>query len=224
MNIFVFYLCLVAITVCLCACGGGGGDVGGGGVLASGVVVASPPAASPGPASAPARDCTVDFRGDSILHGENTHGVLPETLAQHLERISPLYTVNDLAINGSAINDTVPLLPPAVFHSRFQVLEWGVNDPAHGYTDIKAAYRTVVANVRQAGKVPVITGIDSSFTNSSIATQAKEVALELKVAYAGWDDIKGTTIDGLHPDQVTANVLTQKIVDTLNDLAPECAK
>ena len=32
------------------------------------------------------------------------------------------------------------------------------------------------------------------------------------------------TFDGLHPDQPTSNALSQKIIDVLDFLAPECVK
>ena len=218
------YLCLVAIAVGLAACGGGGGGAGGGGVPAAGVVAESQPVATPG-AATPLRDCSVDLWGDSILHGQNTHGPLAESPADYIKRVRSAYTVEDKSVNGQGINSQAAALTPAAFaDARFHVLEWGVNDTAQGYTDVAAAYRRVVASVQAAHKTAVITGIDTAYNNPAIIAQPLEVATDMKVAYAGWDKVQGGTADGLHPDQATSNALAQRIVDSLDVLAPECSK
>lgn len=211
----------------LAACGGGGS--GGGGVPASVVAAVAVPVATPVPATVatpdPVRDCTVDLYGDSVLHGQNGAGLLAETPAQFIKRTRPAYTVKDWAVDGAGIYQQLPFMLPVTFgDARFAVLEWGIADSLAGYTDIATPYRTVIANVQLAHKTPVVTGIVSSFNKPDIAAQPKAVAKDLSVYYAGWDAVAITTVDGLHPDQTSSNVLAGKIIEVLDLLAPECIK
>lgn len=215
-------LALLLLVFLLAGCGGGGGGGGSGGGVPASVVAAPVPVAEPA-ASVP-RDCTLDLWGDSILAGQNPRGALTTTPAQYIQAHRPAYTVADDSVSGSGANASEGRLRARPLTARFVVLEWGVNDPAQGYTDIAGVLTRDVALVRAAGHTPVLTGIDAAFNNPAIIAQPLAVAQATGAAYADWPSVVGGTVDGLHPDQSTSDALAQKIIGVLDNLAPECVK
>ena len=215
-------LTLLLLALLLAGCGGGGGGGGSGGGVPASVVAAPTPVATP-VASVP-RDCTVDLWGDSILAGQGTRGQLAQTPAQYIQTKRPAYAVVDDSVSGSGANASESRLHARELTARFVVLEWGVNDPAQGYTDIAGVLTRDVAHVRALGHTPVLTGIDTAFNNPAIIAQPLAVAQATGAAYADWPSVQGGTVDGLHPDQTTSDAFAQKIVDVLDKLAPECMK
>lgn len=212
---------VLALAIALTGCGGGGGAVGGGGASLQSLVGASPPPVA-APAAPAAGTCSVALWGDSLLAGQSTKGQLATTPAQFIAAARPSYTVSDFTVSGSGANQMEPAFRAYPQTARFVVLEWGANDTTGGYTDITGVLTRDVQWVLTQGKVPVLTGIDPAYDNPLIIAQPIAVAKATGAAYAGWDQVTGGTVDGLHPDQATSNALAQKIIDVLDGLAPEC--
>lgn len=202
----------------LTACGGGGSG-------ASFAPVAAAPVAeaTEAPKPAPVTDCTVDLRGDSILHGENSTGHLEHRPADRIREWRPAYTVADNAVSGQSITWAIGTFLNTHLTARFVVLEWSTNDINAGL-DFEPALHQAVEHVKASGRTPVMTGMYPYVADPTKAEVIQRISREEKTAYAGWEQATGavqSATDG-HPSQTLSDDLTRRLVAVLDAIAPEC--
>lgn len=215
-SVFVLALMLCA-ALALAGCGGGGGSGGSGEPPVAGqVLVSSPsPVAPPVPASVGAGDCTIGLYGDSLM--VDAPVFVAETFPATMRRLRPAWTIVDHAIAGSIA--TVQVL---TFHPTepIAVIEWGLNDFINGPFDITGPLTVMVQNARAAGVTPVLTGVIGTKPDWAQQVEARTVASNLQVPYAGWDTLSGGSPDGTHADQALSIAMATALVQTLD---PVCA-
>lgn len=192
----------------------------------------SHPAAQPfqiGQASRP--DCSVVLYGDSILHGGYGGSMrLEEPPGQTLRRLRPVYTVDDLTVNGETATERSRSFDKERRTARFVVIEHGINDVARGL-ELEAALRRMIAISREEGREVVLTGLSRQPLSVPGRTEGdatiRRLAKELHVEYADWGAVqfaRNEMADVLHPAKPYSDRLVHRIVEALDRLAPECAR
>lgn len=192
----------------LASCGGGG--------------------AGPGPADLP----LVDLEGDSLTssHIAVPPGRLP---VPTVRRINELAADRFLAIDNSqpgariadALNgsDTMPGDPYAerikTMPARVVVLRWGGSDAILGTPPdvFERQLRQMVALTREAGPIPLLVEV---INHDQYKAQADtfnainhRVAADMGVDIVLIRDLPWALIDGIHPDQATADLIDARITD-----------
>lgn len=210
-----------ALCALLAACGGGSSD----------------PAPAPEPVTkrlpAPletqrAPDCTVDLYGDSIMAGWYLKDMGLETPGQMLKRMRPAYKVNERAVGGEQAVQRAPMFDGG--DSHFVVIEHGVNDAARGI-DFAAALRSMVRQAKAEGRTVILTGLSQHTFPLDWVTAANElvrrVAAEEGATFADWLSVPhkgaGEMWDETHPGDVFTERLVVRLIEKLDQLAPECA-
>jgi len=112
------------------------------------------------------------------------------------------------------------------------VIQWGINDVMQAPAYYKQALRAEVQRVNALGKRPVVTGlariIDPAYVIFRDAGDqiAREVAGEEGAAFADWGSVPfnvSEMIDPIHPGPIYQGRLTERLAETLDAVAPECA-
>jgi hypothetical protein len=176
-----------------------------------------------------ARDCTVTFEGDSILHGSYANNQrFDEPPAAMLRRLRPAYTVIDNSAPGTTAAQRAPVFSTAPLTTHFVVLQHGINDGQFGQP-YEPALRRMVAHVQAEGRTPVITGL-SRQTHPLLGRDAaddiaRRVAGETGALFADWGAVSfkpAEMADVLHPAPAYSERLVARIVSLLDRAAPEC--
>ena len=220
----------LAVILVLTACGGGGGGSAPLGPVGFQTAAQPTPAPSPTqtvaePVKAPV--CTVALYGDSILNGGVfPSGHLPETPAAYVRRLRPRYVVDDYSVTGDTAQAHLGPFLNDPHAQRFTVIEYGVNDAGAHYS-YEVPLRTMIQRVKATGGAAIVTGLSEreggAADRDAYDAIAKRVASEESATFANWGDVTPVrTLDGLHPDSVFSAALSQRIVDVLDKLAPEC--
>lgn len=155
---------------------------------------------------------------------------LDEPPGQTLRRLRPGYTVDDLTVNGETATERSRSFGKERRAARFVVIGHGINDVARGL-ELEAALRRMIAISREEGREVVLTGLSRQPLSVPGRTEGdatiRRLAKELRVAYADWGAVpfaRNEMTDVLHPAKPYSDRLVQRIVDTLDRLAPECAR
>lgn len=192
----------MSVALTLAACGGGGGD-----------------------APAPAQ-IVVEIYGDSIMSAPGIATPPPAAIRV----LRPAWVVNNHALAGSTLQQTLQGFASQPRTGRYVVLEHGGNDalilrtPAEFEADLREAIRIV----RAEGRVPVLTGIvdlpgDPVFFTTPVRARMAElnavtlvVAAELGLQHAGWrEDYRGpgdVISDQIHRTQEASDRLAALVV------------
>lgn len=214
----------LALLFVLAGCGGGGS--GGGGFP----VIANPTSPPPKPAPA-AGACTVVVYGDSIMAGQG--------IEAYVESRRPKWQVEDRAVGGTAL-----LALSGVFHSqprsaRIVVLENGAIDAWMGVpvSTVLATYSAMVDTIRAEGRVPIVTGYAhqrlGALDAGALARRdehdgaLKTFMLERGVAFVdlgavAWSPDEANLPDSMHPGPEYSARLADRLLSTLDRVAPEC--
>lgn len=197
----------VVLAASLAACGGGGSS--------------EPEQVTEAPAPVV---CTVDLYGDSIMAGT----LLPESPAAMLKRIRPAYAVNDYAISGEQAVQRAEKFDGG--NSRFVVIEHGVNDAGLGLP-YEPALRKMVQMAKAEGRTVIVTGLSQHTSPLNWVTAANEAARNVAasegVTFADWMTVpfggEAEMRDHTHPGSIYTERLVMRLVERLDQLAPECA-
>lgn len=208
-SVFVLALMLCA-ALALAGCGGGGSAGGSGEPPTQVLVSESPPPVAP-PVPKGAGDCTIGLYGDSLM--VDAPVFVAETFPATMRRLRPSWTIVDHAIAGSIA--TVQVLS---FHPTepVAVIEWGLNDFINGPFDITGPLTLMVRAARAAGSTPVMTGVLGTQPDFAQQIEARTVAQNEQVPYAGWDTLHGGSPDGTHADQALSIAMATALVQTLD--------
>lgn len=216
---------LLAAT--LTACGGGGGGSAAPPFFLPGAAAPSPAPQDP---PKPAPICTVDLYGDSIMYGGYALTLrLSTPPAAALRALRPAYTVVDRSANGDTITMRSMTFNNEARSGRIVVIEQGINDTGQGWP-IEALLTGMVEYVKAEGRTPVLTGLTRQFTpvkgRDEYDATIRRVADATGAAFADWGSVplnEGELADGLHPGQEYSARLVQRLAETLDEVAPECA-
>ncbi|MBT2322554.1 SGNH/GDSL hydrolase family protein [Variovorax paradoxus] len=217
--------------VVLAGCGGGG--AGGGGFAPSAATPAAQPA-TPAPApTAPQKDCSVTIYGDSIAVNN----------AAIFTQLRPHWRVVNKAVAGTKLATLSRTFNNDYRNTRFVVIENGNIDSWSGVGGlilIAAALPEMLEYVKAEGRVPVITGLSRVYAhpgtlmdaagvagNAMFNAALKTFAAERSVAFADWATVEfaadGADVpDGIHPRDAYSVRLVQRLVETMDRIAPEC--
>ncbi|NVM93236.1 SGNH/GDSL hydrolase family protein [Variovorax sp. SG517] len=227
-DIALTLIAILAIGALVPACGDSRGSIG---PASSSSKSSSAPAHPVAPDDPPptARDCTVTFEGDSILHGSYASNQrFDEPPAAMLTRLRPAYTVIDNSVPGSTAAQRAPVFAGAPLTTHFVVLQHGINDGQFGQP-YESALRRMVAHVQAQGRTPVITGLSRqpiTVTGRDAADDiARRVAAETGALFADWGAVSfkpAEMADVLHPAPAYSERLVWRIVSVLDRAAPEC--
>jgi hypothetical protein len=199
-------------------------------LLPSLALLAVAPTAPAASGTAP-RDCSVTLEGDSIMSGIHTPDTrLPESPAALLRRMRPAYTVTDNSASGSTAFARAPEFAKTPVTTRFVVLEHGINDAQFG-KPYEPALRGMVAHVKAAGRIPLITGLSRqplpSRGRDAHDQTARRVAADTGSLFVDWGAVAfkpREMADVLHPGPAYSARLMARLVAVLDMAAPECRR
>lgn len=206
---FIRYLCpLLAgffMSVALMGCGGGGGDA---------------------PAQVPV---SIEIYGDSIMTAPGIATPPPAAI----RAMRPAWVVNNHALAGSTLQQTLQGFASQSRTGRYVVLEHGGNDALEMRTpaEFEADLREAIRIVRSEGRVPVLTGIvdlpgDPRYFTEPVRLRMGELnavtlrlADELGLQHAGWrEDYRGpgdVIFDQIHRTQEASDRLASLVVTAI---------
>lgn len=175
--------------------------------------------------------CSVVLYGDSILHGGYGGSKrLDEPPAQTLRRIRPRYTVEDRTVNGETASDRSKSFGGEPRSARFVVLGHGINDVARNL-ELEPALRRMVTIARAEGRMVILTGLSRQPVAVPGRAQGdatvRRISTELQVGFADWGSVpyeRHEMADVLHPGKLYSDRLVQRIAESLDQMAPECAQ
>lgn len=195
-----------------------------------------------------ASDCSVTLYGDSVLNGAYT--ILPtrevhrldEPPSDTIQRLRPKYRVDDRTKNGQMAAELAETFVEDERSTRFVVIENGIID-AWRDKPMGEHLRSMAADVREEGRIPILTGLSKyvryddpepgyAMTPEMVSLrdeyhqQIKQMAAEEGFAFAdfglapfnGASDLK----DAVHPDKPYSDRLVERLLATLDTIAPEC--
>ncbi|MBO9515288.1 MAG: SGNH/GDSL hydrolase family protein [Variovorax sp.] len=218
----------LAATLFLVACGAVPGcntDIGDG-----------PPSAA---ASRPAQpiDCSVVLYGDSIMHGGYVDGTETKRHARHLsaelKAQRPAWTVDDRTVSGQSLAKMSKIFYKETRSARVVVLGSGIAEAWSG-GDVKAQLAQLVHDVRDEGRVPILTGYARQVPNGFMTPErlagrdradadVAALADELDVTFADFGAAGPVEIiDDVHPTQAYSLRITEQLIRALDKAAPEC--
>ena len=201
------------------------------------------PAATPGlpltytpPESALARqprqtdDCSVVLYGDSILRGGyGGNSRLTEPPEKTLRRLRPKYRIDDRTANGETATQRSKRFRSESRSSHFVVIAHGINDVAGGI-DPAPPVRQMVESAQAEGRVVILTGLSRQLIFIPGRVKADQaigrVAVETRAKFADWGSVpykSSEMADVLHPAKAYSDRLVERLVATLDSLAPACA-
>lgn len=213
----------------LAACGGGGGGAMPIAAAPQEPVKVAEPAKAPEPVKP---DCSVALWGDSIMAGVVPSGYLAETPAMGIKRLRPAYRVVDKSEPGTGAVGRLQMFESEPVTTRVVVIEWGINDAVTTTAEYyEGALREMVAYVKRAGSLPVITGLSYPTGNfrperDEFNAVALKVAADTGVDFGLWDHVAyadGDNADVIHPGQAYSTRLVEAITRALDRVSPECA-
>lgn len=193
------------------------------------------PAAAPSTeapvAQAPKRNCSVVIYGDSIGAGaQGLSARIPEPPAAAIERLRPAYVVTDRTQHGGSAHLQLEAFLNDTFDSHVVVIQFGINDAAHGY-EYETPLRAMVRRVKATGRVPVVTGLSRIIGRTKSRDEynevARKVASEEGAVFADWGEAafgEWDMQDVVHPAQAYSTRLVERLVQALDVAAPECAE
>lgn len=175
-------------------------------------------------------DCSVALWGDSILHGaHNGAHRLAEPPAAILQRLRPLYVVEDNSVPGDSAYARQPQFERLTLQARIVVLQYGINDAGHRYP-YEPSFRAMVAHVKAEGRTPLITGLSRVIGGMAGRDEndaiARRIAADTGSVFADWGEVRfdpADMADGVHPGPRYAERLTAQLAKALDRVAPECA-
>lgn len=187
-----------------------------------------------GSATAATPGCTIALWGDSILYGgfgSSMSNRIKDPPAIALKRIRPAWTVADHSVPGDSAHKRVPSFVLQPMPARVVVLQYGINDAGNSYP-YEPALRAMVDYVQAAGKTAVVTGLsqvkaDRMPLRDDYNATARRVAGEEGVAFADWGAVRfdpNDMADDIHPLQPYSSRLVERLAQTLDTIAPECAR
>lgn len=221
---------VLAAALALAGCGGGGGS---GGVYVS-EVAAAPQGPAQAPASVKQRSCTVTFYGDSILNGID---VAPSTL---LVNARPKWRVDDRTKPGQSLFLLSTLIANDARSTDYVVVENGVIDSWAG-EPVGQRLLDVVRLLQSEGRAVIITGYahqvvrtdqfawltaDQVARHDEWDAAAAYVAVQTGSIFANWSTVRfqgqEDIVDAVHPAHDYRIYLTNRLIETLDAVAPEC--
>lgn len=206
----------------LAGCGGGGGGGGGAPVMLGAV----PPQKQEAAREEPLKPvCTAEINGDSISAGQSLSGTLPVPLAERIRQHRPMWILQDNSVAGQSAAMLAPAFPNKVRSARVVVLALGTNDLSVG-TSPAEPIRAMAEYAKAEGRKVVIAGIpqmrDKHPRWDEFNADEMRTAQEVGAVWAGWPEVQGETLDGVHPTQAFSDALADRLVVAIESALPEC--
>lgn len=186
-------------------------------------VVAIPPENAP---KAAKPDCSLLLLGDSVLNG----GGMLEPPAATIKAARPAYDIADATQIGASASSKLPAILQAVITQRFVVVQYGLNDSGNG-TPYEAPMRSIIDHIKAKGHTPILTGISQvqagaqPLANWSTNNEtARKLAADYGIPFADWGavDLGNHYTNAIHPDQAGSRILSARLGEVLDAIAPEC--
>ena len=184
--------------------------------------------------------CSLDLYGDSILHGAYVHkegdreqaGRWTRFPAAEIKTQRPAYTIHDRTLSGQSLAAMTADFKVSDM-SRIVVLGNGIAEGWYG-GDVRNTLANLVQVIRKSGGTPIITGYARQLPNRYMTPKklagrdradndAREVAELMRVAFVDFGAAGPIEIvDNVHPSEAYSLRLTERLIKTLDELAPEC--
>ncbi|MDA7415332.1 SGNH/GDSL hydrolase family protein [Xenophilus arseniciresistens] len=179
---------------------------------------------------ADARQCSVALWGDSVLYGGYDLGEsrLDEPPADALRRLRPRWKVTDHSSNGASATYFSDDFLRSELPERVQLIQYGHNDQILELP-YEERMREMIEHAQAKKRSLIITGLSNvERTDKEIGyhAMARRLAQQHHVWFADFGNVEfhdGDTFDGRHPRPAYSLRLVQRIVQTLDQVAPECA-
>jgi hypothetical protein len=148
--------------------------------------------------------------------------------------------IEDRAVGGTALMQLASVFHGQPRSSRIVVLENGVIDSWVGVpvSTVLATYSAMIDTIKAEGRIPIVTGYAhqrlGTLDLGSLARRdehdgaLKTFMLERGVAFAdyntvAWGPTEAELPDSVHPGPEYSARLAQRLLETLDRVAPECA-
>lgn len=192
----------------LTGCGGGGASDGS-------VTPVAITAVAPAPVqSAPA--CHVVIYGDSII----ANSYETETMPASILRQRPTWTVDNRAVPGqTALAGATTYMSDSRPRGVVVVVEWGMNDLIQAEDQFLVPLTAFVKELQAEGDTVVLTGISAQTiwpNEDHYNGELLQLAVDSGSAFASWGEVAVTTVDGVHPNAASSEVLVENLLNTLD--------
>ncbi|MGO4392460.1 hypothetical protein AB4Z46_14030 [Variovorax sp. M-6] len=226
---------LLTLSLALAACSGDESRQDELGPLAGGAQPSLTGAPAP---SGAAPDCSVVLYGDSILNGAYAdHGRFrrhARNPAAELKARRPAWRIDDRTTPGQSLATLAKTFRTDARAARVVVIGSGIAEGWAGET-VMRNLPWMVQTVRYEGRIPVLTGYSRQLPNAfmtpdkmagrdRVDDEVDDLADDLNVAFADIGAAAPVALyDDVHPTAEYSLRLSDKLIATLDQVAPECS-
>lgn len=140
------------------------------------------------------------------------------------------FVVTDRSVPATTASSRLAEFLDDRLDSRLVVIQFGINDANFGQL-YEPAMRSMLDRLKTLGRIAVVTGISNGTypmpQRPAYNAIAQRLAAEYGALFADWDGVPWSAEevpDGIHPTPAYSKRLSDKLVATLHQAAPECQR